>query len=331
MKKTFCSLTIVLSVFGIASCDKSLGTKPPVDQTLNVPTIVRNLCSVSQYVATGFFEKKMMTYSTIHFTHRVGSIDEIVSLKFEVENPQTLTSITLNGIVSSPIQGGETILSSLNIAVPDSGINMRFYQNYAPVSGYLPNISGLFSRIILKTIIYKSNGVIKYLMINEGTNFTASNAIKCVHTVPKITVNGYTPIVFGLENKIAEIIVYADSLGDISVNNLGLDIRASGVNNFALSNLRIAENGISIPGATTAIDIQHSFITASLPNLSVTEGSSRKFSLYAVVTGVNTGSMFITLIPSPGNIVWTDKSGNGALGHEDALLLSFYNQAWVLY
>jgi len=301
--------------------------------TVGAPALLTASSTSAQFIAAGGGAANATQASyTLTSTGGASTVSEI---KFTITGTATnpVTSITV-GSVSAPVVGGVAWLQGLNLMVPNggSGLTVNAMISYAPVGtgGVIPNTTVIATMDYVK---YSSGGTTAVL-----TPSVAAPTITVVGSKPTVAVNTTTNtgLNLGAENKIGEVTVSADSKGNIKLNDIQFSVSSTGfttVPTFTLA--RLADGTTTIPGtgcgqgaaaavsqtifcefgtagnsfttttATTGVEINTDF-----DGYTIAAGTSKTFSLYAVVTAANTGTNLASISTSvvPAGLSWDDAS-----------------------
>ena len=301
--------------------------------TVATPTLVTSSSTTAQYVAAGMGGLTNGTKATYNFVSTSGS-STISELKFTVTGSNTVTNVCVGGVCAAPVSG-VAFLTGLNLAVPNggSGLTVDAMVSYSEVgtNGIVPAVT---SAVALTHVKYTSG----------GTTTTITPSV----TAPTMTMVGSKPTVVvtntsvsGLnygtaENKIGEVVISADSRGNIKINDLKFTVGASGfTTNPTFTLARIADGTNTVTGSscgqgTAAAASQTIFCefgttgntmstTTTNSNVesntdydgyTIAAGTSKTLSLYATVAGADTGTATQTISTSlvAAGFNWDDTS-----------------------
>ncbi len=276
--------------------------------TLGLPAIVSS-SPVSQFVVGGV-SSNVATYKIKTAQDSAATVRE---LRFSITGNDSVESVTVNGVQASVV-GGIAKVTGLSIAIGLNGTDVPVTVKY---SGFKNSSTGgsLTAGVISTTTL-------TYIEATSGNGTTVStttaisaNAMTLVASKPSVTVDTVqkSGLILGAENKIGEVTVVPDANGSINVNQLKFSSGASGLSGaLTLASARLADGSATIPNVTCTIAstvTTCSFSTA----YSLSAGSSKTFSLYAVPTGTvvsgATVSVSTQVTNTANDFQWTDVVG----------------------
>lgn len=264
---------------------------------------------VAQYVVGG------TTFGVATFklsTAVAGTQATVRELRFTTTGTDAIESITVGGVTSSVISGGTTTVSGLNLVVSYTGTDVPVTVKY---SGFQNSTTGGS----LTTSITPVSVTLGYIEATSGsgsviTNVTpvSSNSMSLVASKPTVTVGaGNTDsLVIGAENKIGEFTVAADANGKIAIATTSLNISAVGITGVQFSAARIADGNTTISSAN--VTGSSTVIVTFTPGYEITAGTSKTFSVFAMVAGTAQVSItpYVTsAMTSAASFKWEDVIG----------------------
>jgi hypothetical protein len=269
------------------------------------PTLLTASATVAQYIAAGNGGATDGAKVTYNFVSTGGSAT-ITELKVTalVSAGSPITSVKV-GSLSAPVVSGIAYLTGLSLAVPNggSGLTQDVFLSYGEVgtNGVTPGTTASTSLTYVK---FTSGGTTT--IINPTTILSPSMTL--VGSRPTVSVNTTqaSGLSFGVENKIGEVTVSADSRGNVRLNDLKFTVGSSNITAFVITAPRIADGATTIAGSscganatvTTTVfcefgtsgnamasstDVTSFESNTDFDGLSITSGTSKTFSLYGVV------------------------------------------------
>jgi hypothetical protein len=296
---------------------------------VQTPSLVSASSTPAQFIASSV-SSPAVSGSQASFNFVSTSAPSTISeLKFTVTgsdaNPsQTVTQICVGSACASPavVSGTQTVyLTGLNLAVPTgAGLTQNVLVTYAGIGsgGVIPNKT---SAVTLTYVKYTSGGTTATLCASGCTTAmtaVAAPTMTLVSSVPTVVVTNTTSdgLNIATENKIGEVTITASSKGAIKVNDLQFTVASSGfTTNPTFTLARIADGSTTVTGSgcgqgtggqasqtifcefgtsgntfTTETGVADVEVNTDFDGYIIAAGTSKTFSLYATVTGGNTGT-----------------------------------------
>jgi len=256
-------------------------------------------------------------------------------------NADHITAITVGGVTKNVTAATGNIVTGLSILVPAGAAGTDI-----PVSLTFGNVNsngGVASSTTADAIATLT--AVKYLSGNTSTTLSglslASNGMQLVGSKPAFTIDTVqkTGLSLGIENKIGEVTVVADAKGNIKINDIKFLVTNVGFTTVpTFTSARIADGSTTIPssicGQGTAAGLSQVIFcefgasgdtlvtTTGVANVesntdsdgyTLAAGTSKTFSLYAIVTAANTGTNLATINSSldSAGFNWDDVNGGG--------------------
>lgn len=247
-------------------------------------------------------------------TASAGTSATVRELRFSVSGTDAVTSVTVGG-VTAPVVSGTSTVTGLNISVSSVGtdvpVTVKFsgFEN-STTGGSLQSSASLISTT---TLTYVEATAGSGSVITDSTS-VSSNGMRLVASKPTVTVSaGNTnALILGAENKIGEFTVTADTNGKIAVTSLVVSTSTVNVTAPVFSAGRVADGNTTITGST--FDVATNAVSFS-PDYEIPAGTSKTFSLFAVVSGSQSGSAtpyVATAIGAAASFAWKDVIGGNS-------------------
>ncbi len=335
---------VVIGTFSFTASDAVTGI--PVDMSLSA-VVIGQRCSIgisalndpialiaastaSQYIASGIMDGLMTGSKEVFNISATNAGGIITELKYMASSP-VATSVTVNG-VSAPFVAGVAWITGLAIQVPRGGGGMyvEAFLNYAPIGGGI--LSATQCTLSLTYIKYISGGIAS---INAYQMTWPSMTVVASKPVIVINITQQTGFINNAENKIGQVVVAADSKGDISVGQIIFDMTHTGFGaDFAISAVRLVDDNGIIAGLNYSVNNPLEFIACMFSvGYTIPAGTSRTFTLYGVVKGTIVGGTTVAVYSKINQkyFLWTDITGNGVLNAENgALIWNFPDQNYLI-
>jgi hypothetical protein len=295
--------------------------------TLNAPTL-SSTSAAAQFVL-GDSEAQAAKYNFI----ATGGKVVVNKLKFTVDKPTAIKSITVDGKTQSVGTGDVVTISGLNIEIPEtrSGKAIEVKANYSKVG-----IGGITStddvKLTLNEVEYKSGNTTKKLTdVNES-----SNGMYVVAAYPaKVEIKKVTDKIRAGKIKIAEVTI-TPTEKPIKLEKLPINVSISGAATFDTSNSEItAENSsLDVVGISDEVDAGEGKEVTVVFDPTVTITKAETFSIWAShisdIAGTgNKDDKLTTKLGEKDNFRFTDIEGDESDIHGDKLLKDNYDESSV--
>ena len=300
--------------------------------SMAAPALVTSSSTTAQFVAAAGTGAANATKATFKFTASNG-VATISEIKFRAQGP--VTGVTIGGqngsVVGSYATGtgvSNVDVTGLNLSVPNggNGVNFDALISYGPI-GTGATASATTSAVELVDVIFTIGGqpsegcTADYgtcsTVITSGATNT-SPTMKLVGSKPTLTITSTSNagLLVG-ENHLMDLVVAADSHGDVSLNTLVFNIASTQVTGPAVnaSSTRLAIGSTTISNATctitgtTAAGVDTCVFSGGYV---IPAGTPVTFSLFGTTTGTLStagSSSVVTSLGASSTLSWNDDAG----------------------
>lgn len=297
--------------------------------TVATPTLVTASTTPAQFIAAGGSGAQNASQATFSFIS-TSAPSTITELKFTVTgsdaNPtQAVSQICVGSVCGSPavVSSTQTVyLTGLSLAVPTgAGLTQNVLVSYSPV-GIGGVTSASTAAVTLTYVKYNSGGTTTAI-----TPSVAAPTMTLVGSKPTVVVTNSSVSGLnygGVENKIGEVTITADAKGGIKLNDLKFTVSASGFTTDPTYTLaRIADGNTTVTGTgcgqgvaaassqtifcefgtsgntfTTTTAYADVEVNTDFDGYLIAAGTSKTLSLFATVSGADTGTATQTISSS---------------------------------
>ena len=253
-----------------------------------------------------------------------GTQATVRELRFDTTGTDAIQSITVGG-VTSPVVSGSSTITGLSIVISSTGTDVPVTVKY---SGFQNSTTGGS----LQTSIASTSVTLTYVEATAGSgsvistsSSVASRVMTLVASKPTVSVSAGLTNALVLssvaETKVGEFTVTADTNGKIALATTSISVSVSGINaGYEITGARIADGNTTISDATTLGS--STITTAFSPAYEIAAGTSKTFSVFAKVNGVDAGNNtpYVTSALTSGlSFKWMDVIGGNTVQTGEAI------------